>query len=277
MKNYRGWPCEVLDSESNEWIACKFVSLCLSPMPEPIVQIKGRMPWFATWGSVRGLPPRKELEAYFKQDETPPNRWSQIDQQDPHGSHYNCERAKLTLGTLTDDELANAAFMNYDHRPSVDDIVLGKAYMPIVYMTAVKERIRWLSRALTKADAELQVTKRLAMAGDRKTQTECLAELDKLSAMPAKPVTMQIRMYRGSLSDSIKTREEIPATFRAACSYIRKYTENMPLAQLELHLYTELYSEEVDNRIGWAKTYSLMYKAGGIAHPIAFTTEPIED
>lgn len=88
---------------------------------------------------------------------TPAARWAANGEPDPHGDSYDCERADLTMGNLTDDELANAAFMHYDSRPSIDDIMAGKAHMPIAYMTAVKERIRWLSRALTKALAAAPV------------------------------------------------------------------------------------------------------------------------
>ncbi|MCW3733619.1 hypothetical protein, partial [Burkholderia cenocepacia] len=63
------------------------------------------------------------------------------------------ERAALTLGTLTDDELANAVFMHGNERPPIQDVIAGTAFMPIVYLTAAKERIRWLSRALETARA----------------------------------------------------------------------------------------------------------------------------
>lgn len=86
---------------------------------------------------------------------TPSSHWRKNGEPDPHAGHYDQERAALTLGKFTDDELANAAFMNYDVRPALQDIVDGKAYSPIVYMTAVKDRIRWLSRALDRALSEL--------------------------------------------------------------------------------------------------------------------------
>ncbi|KVP39766.1 hypothetical protein [Burkholderia ubonensis] len=54
-------------------------------------------------------------------------------------------------GMRPDDELANAAYLNYDTRPPVHELVAGTAFMPIVYMTAVKERIRWLSRKLAES------------------------------------------------------------------------------------------------------------------------------
>jgi len=82
---------------------------------------------------------------------TPGLRWAADGQPDPHGAMYDCERAALTLGQLSDDELANEAFMNYDRRPPVERLIAGTAFMPIVYMTAVKERIRWLSRRLAAA------------------------------------------------------------------------------------------------------------------------------
>jgi hypothetical protein len=85
---------------------------------------------------------------------TPAAHWRAKGEPDPHAGHYDGERAGLTLGQLTDDELANAAFMHYDRRPPLSEVLAGRAFMPIVYMTAVKERIRWLSRALAKATAD---------------------------------------------------------------------------------------------------------------------------
>lgn len=79
---------------------------------------------------------------------TPSSQWRAAGQPDPHGTRYDCERAALAMGDLTDDELANGAFMNYDQRPAVQEILDGKRSSPIAWMTAVKDRIRWLSRAL---------------------------------------------------------------------------------------------------------------------------------
>jgi hypothetical protein len=83
---------------------------------------------------------------------TPGATWREKGEADPHGTRYNCERAALTLGTLTDDELANGAFLAYDRQPSVDELLSGKGFTPIVWMTAVKDRIRWLSRKLAEAE-----------------------------------------------------------------------------------------------------------------------------
>lgn len=85
---------------------------------------------------------------------TPSSRWQVACEPDPHAPHYDGERASLCLGDLTDDELANAAFMNYDVVPPLQDVISGKAKMPIIYMTAVKDRIRWLSRRLVDAERE---------------------------------------------------------------------------------------------------------------------------
>jgi hypothetical protein len=95
----------------------------------------------------------------MSESQTPSSKWKQDGEQDPHGNQYDCERSALALGKLTDDELANAAFLNYDRVPALQDILGRKAKMPIVYMTAVKERIRWLSRSLEKTIAENSLLK----------------------------------------------------------------------------------------------------------------------
>lgn len=87
----------------------------------------------------------------MKYEGTPANRRGDNGEID-HFAHYiDRERADLPLGDYTDDELANAIFIHYDMVPSVEDMLSGKAKMPIVYMTAGKERIRWLSRKLIEA------------------------------------------------------------------------------------------------------------------------------
>ncbi|HEY8331527.1 MAG TPA: hypothetical protein VIO83_09405 [Pseudomonas sp.] len=84
---------------------------------------------------------------------TQSSRWAADGQSDPHGDRYACERAALALGHLTDDELANAVYLHGNEQPSMADLVAGKALSGIVYLTAAKERIRWLSRALSGATA----------------------------------------------------------------------------------------------------------------------------
>lgn len=84
---------------------------------------------------------------------TPSSFWRADGDVDPHAGHYDGERASLALGDYTDDELANGAFLNYDRPLPFHEMVnpMPGQHMPIVWMTAVKERIRWLSRALEKA------------------------------------------------------------------------------------------------------------------------------
>lgn len=62
-------------------------------------------------------------------------KWRADGKEDPFGDRYNCEREDLADGHMTDDELANAQFM-----------VSGDIRM----QTAVKDRIRWLSRRLAR-------------------------------------------------------------------------------------------------------------------------------
>lgn len=85
---------------------------------------------------------------------TPSSKWASAVESDPHGKAYDCERAELSMGEYTDDELANAVFM-HDHRSF--DIAATMRGEPgsIVLLTAAKDRIRWLSRSLDKALARL--------------------------------------------------------------------------------------------------------------------------
>ena len=71
---------------------------------------------------------------------TPGARWREEGKDDPHGNRYDCERADLAKGKLTDDELANRVFAA--NRGDLD---------LIVWQDAAKDRIRWLSRSLYKA------------------------------------------------------------------------------------------------------------------------------
>lgn len=85
---------------------------------------------------------------------TPAARWREAGDLDPHGSCYDRERSGLPLGDLTDDELANAVFMYGGTQPSIAEVIAGTAKMPIVYLTAGKARIRWLSRNLVKLEQQ---------------------------------------------------------------------------------------------------------------------------
>lgn len=84
---------------------------------------------------------------------TPAAKWRKDGQPDPHHDLYDCERAHLCMGNYTDDELANAVYLHGDKKMTGEQIVAGEI-LPIAVLTAAKERIRWLSRALAKAQAE---------------------------------------------------------------------------------------------------------------------------
>lgn len=77
---------------------------------------------------------------------TPGAKWREEGQPDPFGNRYDFPRDTLHMGGMTDDELANAVFL-YGNRsfPSLEEINAG-VKPPIVWLTAAKDRIRWLSR-----------------------------------------------------------------------------------------------------------------------------------
>ena len=77
--------------------------------------------------------------------DTPGAVWRENGEDDPHGDKYSCPRSALPKGNLTDDELANGMFI-CDHRTSLESIG---------WLTAGKERIRWLSRRLAAAERRI--------------------------------------------------------------------------------------------------------------------------
>ncbi|UFX42014.1 hypothetical protein HAP47_0022240 [Bradyrhizobium sp. 41S5] len=76
---------------------------------------------------------------------TPGARWREAGEPDPHGVRYDCDRAQLAGGDLTDDEVANAVFLD----PGINNL------------TIAKDRIRWLSRRLESAGADLARIKQI--------------------------------------------------------------------------------------------------------------------
>lgn len=87
---------------------------------------------------------------------TPSAQWRATGAPDPHGKHYDCERAALAMGTLTDDELANGVFLHGDGthgRAPIAEVAAGRAFWPIAWLKAAKDRIRWLSRSLERERA----------------------------------------------------------------------------------------------------------------------------
>lgn len=74
-----------------------------------------------------------EVQERFRS--TPAARWRDNGEPDPFGDRYDRERASLCGGHMTDDEVANAMYLD----PGIANL------------TAAKDRIRWLSRALEAA------------------------------------------------------------------------------------------------------------------------------
>lgn len=81
-------------------------------------------------------------------DTTPNAKWLQDGGPDPFDGQYKCNREDLPLGEMSDYELANEVFLKGDRLPDMNMVIAGLAKMPIVYLTAAKERIRWLSYQL---------------------------------------------------------------------------------------------------------------------------------
>lgn len=96
---------------------------------------------------------------------TPSSRWFvEAAGEDPFPELINKERGDLCMGNHTDDELANGVFLYGDmsEEDKYRAMVTGKP-SSIVYLTAGKERIRWLSRHLESSlSREEHLTKQLA-------------------------------------------------------------------------------------------------------------------
>ncbi|HDL7807340.1 TPA: hypothetical protein PXP49_001596 [Yersinia enterocolitica] len=90
------------------------------------------------------------MDKHIEVKSTPAANWRQEGKTDPHNTRYECQRVDLTMGQLTDDEIANAVFL-CDHRTSFDSIV---------YLTAAKDRIRWLSRSNEALIAQLEAAQK---------------------------------------------------------------------------------------------------------------------
>ena len=77
---------------------------------------------------------------------TPAAKWRENDEPDPFLGVYDVPRSELLMGNLTDDEMANELFL-YDHRGGLSSMM---------YLKAGQDRIRWLSRQLCNAEAQLK-------------------------------------------------------------------------------------------------------------------------
>jgi hypothetical protein len=109
---------------------------------------------------------------------TPAAKWRQEGQADPHGNHYNCQRAALTLGQLTDDELANGVFL-HGNEPLNINALLRKTpgyHSAVVWLAAGKDRIRWLSRALEESKAREQALQLRLNTADQRIDELVISE-----------------------------------------------------------------------------------------------------
>ena len=118
-----------------------------------------------------------------KPQSTPSAKWREEGEVDPHGNRYNCERASLPLGQFTDDELANGVFLNYNAPLDVQGILDGTSISPITWVTAAKERIRWLSRRLEETQGVQD------MLDDARLEIQQLREALKVADEPHQSVS----------------------------------------------------------------------------------------
>lgn len=80
--------------------------------------------------------------------DTPAATWVAQGRPDPHGDRYDCTRSALIGGEMTDDEVADAIYLDPSEKT----------------MTIAKDRIRWLSRQLVAALAAAEALPETAAA-----------------------------------------------------------------------------------------------------------------
>lgn len=91
----------------------------------------------------------------------PQPSWRDLGMSDPHNEHYDHtkKREDLAMGHLSDDMIAYGAFMYYNAPLDVERIIARDPnyFSPIGWMTAAKERLRWLSRRLWDAERRIEI------------------------------------------------------------------------------------------------------------------------
>lgn len=87
---------------------------------------------------------RQNVEEFIPED-TPNAKWIEENGYDPFNGRYNCERNELPMGSMTDFEFANGLYIHGEDQPSIGELLAGTKKRPIAWLTAGKERIRWLS------------------------------------------------------------------------------------------------------------------------------------
>ena len=90
-----------------------------------------------------------------EEKDTPSTEWFVKGEPDPHGMQYVGKRRRhMALGQLTDDQLAHGVFMNYNAPLDIRGIIARTNHSPIAWVSAAKDRIRWLSRMFEKSEGE---------------------------------------------------------------------------------------------------------------------------
>jgi hypothetical protein len=119
---------------------------------QAIDNIKQAIRTSATDGSDTGVFNISDVELLLRiaTEETPSSFWSEYGKPDFHAGVYDGDRAKLTLGFMTDDELANGVYLHGNRLQSTQELI-SSAISPLGWLAAAKERIHWLSRALERA------------------------------------------------------------------------------------------------------------------------------
>lgn len=72
---------------------------------------------------------------------TPFNNWSEEAKEDPHGDHYHGDIVDIAMGDMPDVFIAT----------QIESRITMSGVSSTVYLTAAKERLRWLSRAVQNA------------------------------------------------------------------------------------------------------------------------------
>ena len=108
---------------------------------------------------------------------TPSSRWFVEGSEDYHPDLINKDRGGLMLGDHTDDELANELFLygNMSDYEKTRALLSGKC-SSIAYLTAGKERIRWLSRHLEGSLANEKVLCEQLVSYDEKVWNFLVSE-----------------------------------------------------------------------------------------------------
>lgn len=86
-------------------------------------------------------------------NKTPGAEWMVKQEPDPFNGRYDVTRNELPMGDMTDYHFANQLYLCGDQSPSLEQLLSGEAKRPIVWLTAAKERIRWLSYQLHLAES----------------------------------------------------------------------------------------------------------------------------